>query len=138
MADESEKSKSKNGLAEDRTDFAEDRTNFAEDRTLMANERTFAGWMRTGLASLGLALGFQAVFGKIEPVWLPKLVASCFAVIAVLIFFSAYRQARKVFQRMDSHQFETTSRNYLRLLCAVMIIGAVAVGSGIWYFDWTT
>ncbi len=131
MADESEKSKSKNGLAKDRTDFA-------EDRTLMANERTFAGWMRTGLASLGLALGFQAVFGKIEPVWLPKLVASGFAIIAVLIFISAYRQARKVFHRMDSHQFETSSRNHLRLLCSVMIIGAVAVGFGIWYFDWTS
>ncbi|CAM3690758.1 YidH family protein [Litorimonas haliclonae] len=131
MADETEKSKSKNGLAKDRTDFA-------EDRTLMANERTFAGWMRTGLACLGLALGFQAVFGKIEPVWLPKLVASGFAVIAVLIFFSAYRQARKVFHRMNSHKFETSSRNHLRLLCGIMILGAIAVASGIWYFDWTT
>ena len=65
MADASEKSNGKTGLAEDRTDLA-------EDRTLMANERTFTGWMRTGLACLGLALGFQAVFGKIEPVWLPK------------------------------------------------------------------
>ena len=130
MADASEKSNGTTGLAEDRTDFA-------EDRTLMANERTFAGWMRTGLASLGLALGFQAVFGKIEPVWLPKLVASGFAAIAVLIFVSAYRQARLVFRRMDSHQFETSSRNHLRLLCSVMIIGAVAVSFGIWYFDWT-
>lgn len=130
MADGSDKSKSKNGLAEDRTEFA-------EDRTLMANERTFAGWMRTGLACLGLALGFQAVFGKIDPVWLPKLVASGFAAIAILIFISAYRQARLVFHRMNSHQFETTSRNHLRLLCAVMIIGAAAVVAGIWYFDWT-
>lgn len=130
MADASEKSNGTTGLAEDRTDFA-------EDRTLMANERTFAGWMRTGLACLGLALGFQAVFGKIDPVWLPKLVASGFAVIAVLIFVSAYRQAHLVFRRMDSHQFETSSRNHLRLLCAVMVIGAVAVVLGIWYFDWT-
>lgn len=137
MADGSEKSESKNGLAEDRTEFAESRTDFAEDRTLMANERTFAGWMRTGLACLGLALGFQAVFAKIDPVWLPKLVASGFAGIAILIFVSAYRQARLVFDRMNSHEFETSSRNHLRLLCAVMTIGAVAVVSGIWYFNWT-
>ena len=130
MGDSETSENDKNGLAEDRTEFA-------EDRTLMANERTFAGWMRTGLACLGLALGFQAVFGKIDPVWLPKLVASGFAAIAILIFVSAYRQARLVFHRMNSHQFETTSRNHLRLLCAVMIIGAAAVVAGIWYFDWT-
>ena len=44
-------------------DLAENRTDWAEDRTILANERTFAGWMRTGMASLAVAIGLKAVFG---------------------------------------------------------------------------
>ncbi|MEY8838652.1 DUF202 domain-containing protein, partial [Cribrihabitans sp. XS_ASV171] len=41
----------------DKTDMAESRTDWAEDRTLLANERTYAGWLRTGMAAVALALG---------------------------------------------------------------------------------
>lgn len=57
-------------------DLASTRTDLAEDRTVLANERTFAGWMRTGLAAVGIGLGFNALFGKMEPEWLPKLIAT--------------------------------------------------------------
>ena len=50
-------------------ELARDRTDLAEDRTILANERTFAGWMRTGLATIGIALGFQALFGRVDPTW---------------------------------------------------------------------
>lgn len=59
-------------LAEDRTDYAEDRTDWAEDRTAMANERTFAEWMRTAFAAIGIGIGFNALFDKLEPAWVPK------------------------------------------------------------------
>jgi hypothetical protein len=39
----------------DKTELAEERTDWAEDRTILASERTFAGWVRTGLASLAVA-----------------------------------------------------------------------------------
>ena len=55
----------KTALANDRTEYAQDRTEFAEDRTLMANERTFAGWMRTGLAAVGVRAGLQRVVRRI-------------------------------------------------------------------------
>ena len=48
-------------LANERTDLAEDRTEWAEDRTIMANERTFAGWMRTGLAAVGIGLPLPSI-----------------------------------------------------------------------------
>jgi putative membrane protein len=72
----------------DNGDLAKDRTDWAEDRTLMANERTFAGWMRTGLASVGLGLGFNALFGKLEPWWIPRLIATIFNHYRGLYFLS--------------------------------------------------
>ena len=62
----------------DRNELAEDRTHWAEDRTSLANERTFAGWMRTGMAAIGVAIGLKAVFGAFEPTWMAKAVASIF------------------------------------------------------------
>lgn len=117
--------------------LAAERTDMAEDRTLMANERTFAGWMRTGLACLGMALGFEAVFGKIDPAWAPKIVASGFAVIALLIFYAAHQQAMGVFERLDSHDFDTVPKRNVRIIASVMALGAVGVFVGIWFFDWS-
>lgn len=47
------------------------RTDLAEDRTVLANERTFASWFRTGFAAVGIGLGFQALFLRMEPAWVP-------------------------------------------------------------------
>lgn len=70
----------------ERTDLAEDRTKLAEDRTVLAHERSFAGWMRTGMASVGIGLGFNALFRTIDPQWVPKTVATAFLAIAIFIF----------------------------------------------------
>lgn len=56
-------------------DMAQTRTEWAEDRTLLANERKFAGWMRTGMACIGIALGMKAVFKDTEYPLLAKGVA---------------------------------------------------------------
>ena len=72
-------------------EMARERTDWAEDRTILANERTYAGWMRTGMASVALALGLRALFGPFEPTWLPKLVASIFIGTGIMIFYLAWR-----------------------------------------------
>jgi putative membrane protein len=72
-----------------KTKLAEDRTDLAEDRTILANERTFAGWMRTGFAAVGVGLGFQALFNKMEPDWVPKGIATAFLLIAMIVFWTA-------------------------------------------------
>ena len=75
------------GNAKAPIDLASARTDLAEDRTVLANERTFAGWMRTGLAAVGIGLGFNALFGKMAPEWLPKLIATGFIISGVIIFY---------------------------------------------------
>ena len=77
----------------DKNDLAEDRTDWAEDRTILANERTFAGWMRTGMAAVAVAIGLRAVFGEFEPTWVAKAVASVFIFAALYVYLAAQASA---------------------------------------------
>ena len=119
----------------DRNELAEDRTDWAEDRTLMANERTFAGWMRTGLAAIGIGLGFNALFGKLDPVWVAKGIATLFIAIGVFVFWSAQRNARAVQKRMDSHDASPIRTSNIRLIAAALALASVCLTAGIWAID---
>jgi putative membrane protein len=119
-------------LAETRTDWAERRTDWAEDRTIMANERTFAGWLRTGLAAVGIGLGFHALFGPLEPPWLPRALASAFVVIAIAIFWSAQAKAAEVARRLDCHHAAPMRGLTIRLIAGGMIAASVGLGAAIW------
>lgn len=121
-------------MAEDRSkaDLAEDRTHYAEDRTLLANERTFAGWMRTGLASIGVGVAFHALFGKIEPGWLPRGIASLFIVAGMAIVFLAQRKGRAVQRRLETHDIKPVLGMNMWLIAAMMMLGAIALLAGIW------
>ncbi|HEY9091841.1 YidH family protein [Parasphingorhabdus sp.] len=131
--DESEGS-TKDGeeLADERTSLADDRTEFAEDRTVMANERTFAGWMRTGLTSVGIGLGFNALFSTMEPNWLPKAIATAFITLGIYIFYEAQKNGCAVFKRLDAHDAEPLQGMNLRLIAAIMGIASFALIIGIW------
>ncbi len=106
----------------DRNDLAEERTDLAEDRTILANERTYAGWMRTGFAAVGIGLGFQALFREMEPVWIPKAIATAFLLIAIFVLVVAERRACAVLARLHPHEIRTMKTINLR----VMTYGAVA------------
>jgi putative membrane protein len=67
-------------------ELADTRTAWAEDRTVLANERTFAGWMRTDMACVALALGLKAVFKDSDHTLIAKGAAEVFILAAVLIF----------------------------------------------------
>jgi putative membrane protein len=108
------------------------RTELAEDRTILANERTFAGWMRTSLACIAIGIGFHALFGKVEPAWIPRLIASAFLALAVLVIFLAERRAAAVTKRLNSHVVQTARRMNLRLFAAIVSGGAGAFGLAIW------
>ena len=124
--------KNSNGLAEERTDMAQERTDWAEDRTLMANERTFAGWMRTGLAAVGIGLGFNALFGKLEPYWAPRGIATIFIVIGIFIFWAAQRRGCDVQERMSAHSVKPIKRANLRLIAGAMAFGSLCLAVGMW------
>jgi len=118
----------------DRTDLAGERTDLAEDRTVLANERTFAGWMRTGLACVGIGVGFGALFKAMEPDWLPRLIASIFILTGITIFWLAERSACKVLQRLDAHRVVPLGRMNLRVVAILMALGSTALLIGIWVF----
>lgn len=123
---------SSNELAEERTDLAQDRTDWAEDRTVLANERTYAGWMRTGLASVGLGLGFNAIFRATEPTWLAKAAASIFILIGIFIFYSAWRNAVGVLKRLHTHAAEPLPSSRLGLITGFFIFGGLTLGVVLW------
>ena len=119
-------------MAESKTDLAEDRTDLAEDRTVLANERTLAGWMRTGFAAIGIALGFNALFNKMEPTWAPKAIATVFLLIAIVMFSSAERRACAVLSRLKAHEVETVRIRGLRLVTYAIIAATVALIAAMW------
>lgn len=111
---------------------AEQRTSLAEDRTMLANERTFASWMRTSLGSLAIALGFHALFQRIEPGWVPRGIATAFAAIAIVTIILAERRAAAVHDRLDSHVVITARGLNLRLLTATVTLAALALIAAFW------
>ncbi|UWQ95380.1 DUF202 domain-containing protein [Rhodobacteraceae bacterium M385] len=113
-------------------ELAMERTDWAEDRTIMANERTFAGWMRTGMASVALALGMKAVFGDFEPVWAAKATASVFIVLACYIFFTARQQSCATQARMNDHAATPKSNASMTITAAILSIGAILTGVILW------
>lgn len=117
---------------DNRTDLAEDRTDLAEDRTVLSHERSFAGWMRTGMAAVGIGLGFNALFRAMEPTWIPKAIATGFLIIAIGIFLDAQRRARNIFARLDSHHVSSMKPVRIRLLSWSLIIATAALVAAFW------
>ena len=116
----------------DKQELAEDRTDWAEDRTILANERTFAAWMRTAMACLGIAIALQAVFGPTEPTWLARSAASIFVVTALAMIYATLRNSLKLIKRMQSHEAEPISKNYLKVIAAAMFLGCLATLYILW------
>lgn len=115
-----------------KTSWAEDRTDWAEDRTVLANERTFAGWLRTGMASIAIAVGLHAVFRTTEPIWLPKIVATVFIAAALVIFWTARLNAGKAHDRLTAHKAEVQKTRTFTILATLLSVGAVATGFVLW------
>lgn len=116
----------------DRTNLAEERTDFAEDRTLLASERTFAGWARTAMASIGIGLGFNALFKMVDQIWVPKVIASAFIALAIFIIIAAERRARLLGRRLSSHQVNQLGGIYLKIIATAISMGALSLIVAIW------
>lgn len=111
---------------------SEARTDLAEDRTILANERTFAGWMRTGLAAVGIGLAFNAVFNKIEPAWAARAIASLFVLVGICIFYIAQKKSCDVIQRMDPHKIEPIQTINVKLIAGLMMAASTLLLLAIW------
>ncbi len=113
-------------------DMAQERTEWAEDRTLLAAERTFAGWIRTGLTTIVVALGLQAVFGPFAPTWAPKAVATLFLAIALGIFLAAWLEARATLRRLEAHSASAQSSWRITLLSVLLSLATIGTGVVLW------
>ena len=107
----------------------------AGERRDLAEDRTFAGWMRTGLGAVGIGLGFQALFGAIEPVWVAKALATIFLLIGIFIFWRAQRRACQMFARLDTHEVDTAPRRDLRIKAYALSIGATGLIAALWALE---
>ncbi|MFN3944761.1 MAG: YidH family protein [Allosphingosinicella sp.] len=119
----------------DRDSMAEDRTDLAEDRTVLANERTFAGWMRTGMAAVGIGLGFNALFQMMEPAWVAKAIATVFLFIGIFVFLAAERRACSVLSRLDTHQVKSFKAVNLRLITYALVAATTALVAALWLLE---
>ena len=115
--------------------LAEQRTDMAEDRTVLANERTFAGWLRTGFAAVGIGVGFNALFSRMEPDWVPKAIATAFLLAAIYIIVIAERRAAAVLSRFDEHKVAELGPMNLRVLMIVAVAATAALIAAIWLLD---
>ena len=111
---------------------AEARVELAEDRTLLANERTFAGWLRTGLATVGIGVGFQALFLRMEPSWVPKAIATLFLLVGLAVVLAAERRACAVRDRLSAHIVESARPMNLKLITGAIATGLAALIAAIW------
>ncbi|MBY5934630.1 DUF202 domain-containing protein [Tateyamaria omphalii] len=116
----------------DKNALAEDRTDWAQDRTSLANERTFAGWMRTGMASVAVAIGLKAVFGATDPTWFAKAVASIFLAAALFMFWAARQQACASNARLEEKTTKTQGRTNFTIIAVAMTLGTLATGVILW------
>jgi putative membrane protein len=119
---------------DEKADLAEERTGLAEDRTMLANERTFASWTRTGMASIAVGLGFNALFPLLSPAWLPRLIASIFLCLAILIFVAAERAACSVAATLHPHHVKPLRVKMLRMISWGAILATALLIGGLWLF----
>ena len=117
----------------DRTELAGERTDLAEDRTLLANERTFSGWARTAMASIGIAVGLNALFATVEPTWVAKAIATVFLLLAFFLIIAAERRARDVHVRLTAHQVGERPAFVFRVMAVAITTGAAGLLVVIWW-----
>lgn len=113
--------------------LAEDRTDLAEDRTLLANERTFGGWARTAMAAIGIGVGFNALFAKVEPSWVAKAIATVFILLGIFLVIAAERRAAGIQDRLTAHQVTNVPRANFRVMSIAVTIGAAGLIVAIWW-----
>jgi putative membrane protein len=117
---------------ESKNELAEERTHFAEDRTVQATERTFAGWIRTAFAAIGVGVGFHALFGELQPLWLPKSIASLFILLAAAIAYTAERRACRTFGRLKAHEVAPFGTPSIRWVSWSVIAASLALIAALW------
>ena len=99
---------------------------------MLASERTIAGWTRTSLGCIALGIGFHALFNRMEPDWVPRLIATLFLLLAAIIIWLAARRAAAVARRLNPHVIVTARKVNLEFITAAVSFGAAGLAAAIW------
>jgi len=84
------------------------------------------------MASVGIAIAFNALFKSFEPTWVAKAIATVFLLIAIWIFHSAERRACTIISKLHAHQVTSLRPVRARLISRAFILATVALGVGVW------
>jgi len=117
--------KSKQELAQDRTDHAAERTDWANERTLLAKERTFSAWVRTGLSAMAVGLAIAHLLGSTDNPWIARTVGVLMILTGGLIFVISFISYRKALQKLAEKGIRGTSIWVIRLITAFLILSAM-------------
>lgn len=118
-------------MGNDDTDAS--RTDLAEDRTVLANERTFAGWMRTSMACVAVAVGMPALFREFEPNWVLKVAGTILIVAAIFLILLAWRRAQHVLSRLSTHTIDSMPSTPIGAISAGLIVAYMIFGLALWF-----
>lgn len=80
--------------------------------------------MRTSLGCIGIAVGFHALFGTVEPRWVPRAIASLLLALAVFIAWAAERRARAMRAKLSPHLVAAAAPVNLALVASAVSAGA--------------
>ena len=116
-----------------RPDSSEEHLHLAEDQTLMSSERTYAGWLRTALTAVAVALGFTALFRDADAAWVAKAIATLFLLLAIGVLVAADRRAAEVQRRLNAHFITGASRSTIRLITWASAFATLALMGTIWF-----
>ena len=122
------------GATEDGEGSAVERTDLAEDRTLMAVERTMASWTSASFAAIGVGLGLHALFARIEPAWVPRLIASLFMTLGIIMVLSAEHRLCRAMARLSAHQIQPPTRRGLKLSAYGVASATLVLIAAVWLF----
>lgn len=117
-----------------REDSAVDRTDLSEDRTLMAVERTMASWTSASFAAIGVGLGLHALFARIEPPWVPRLIATLFMALSMVMILSAEHRMCRTIARLSAHRVEPPTRRGLKFSAYGVAAATLVLIAAVWLF----
>jgi putative membrane protein len=101
----------------------------------MAVERTMASWLSASFAAIGVGLGARALFGTIEPFWIPRAIATLFFVLAIALVLSAERRLCRAIERLSSHKINPASQHGMQVAAYGVVAGAIVLIVAIWFFQ---
>ena len=91
--------------------------------------------MRTGFAAVGIGLAFQVLFQAMQPVWVPKAIATAFLLAGAYVIVVAERRAAAVMERFDEHKAAELRPINLEVVTWTAVAATLSLIAAIWLLE---